>query len=873
MAPDLLAHLAPVALDGSPAQAFASHRVRAMGIARYFAGTRPLFDVAGEAGESNTVALLAHLHCAAGNGASVAGTRAALRRLERGKRHVGTDRVSVSLASAKGDYDMAVKGLITIVYRYAHLLEADDVDFILRTLIPHDLRGGHPPGVEIVSQAGFATPETENHLLMIESSRYLVNQLHRRDSTDPAFDNRLNGLSDWLLGYLQTIARHDFLEFNSRPYARMSLHALLNLYEFAAELRIRVGAQILLDYTMVKFAISSNRGRRVAPFRRHQDQINHTANGRNWLYAWNAEQTAGFFLAYTGLTSGDGRPAAFPESAVFNGLLAGTSTYRPPPAAYIIALGSVSPALHRFYHGARPRLAGSPDMPDPGLEIYYHSPSFLLSAGGMFLNSGYGWDEVDTFKDAWEETARAQATTLTPTRADTLFHELLRFEAFPDPPEDPFADAPDDADRMKTTSVNTGVHSCLIAGVNLRPAAQRTINEHATSAAPALAGYAGRAQIAWKGSGNDNLNVATVQTAGLYMSVGPDGHEGLDGVEGIQDVVTLEEKSDDTPAIALHDRRLYIAWKGSGNEHLNIGLLAEDRDHGNRLTLRTKVTLGETSPRGPALVSHGGRLYLAWTGVGNHRLNVAKVVVTDQGAATRIAGIDEKRMLSDTSEEAPAITSHRDRLYLAWTGLGEGRLNLAVSDDNGVTFAGKRIFNETSECGPSVTSHANSLFLGWRGSGNENLNVAKVVLTGNTAGGIVISELEDKRVLDQISTKAPALSSDGVRLIVAWKGEGADHLNLRISRDGSFAAGGPWFFCDRSDLGFYLAVYRTPPANPDDLEPAPESLGFVHVVEHDAIDYLTFKEQTLALNGALPAQLEYGAVYGFTSPLGVEYRI
>ncbi len=77
-------------------------------------------------------------------------------------------------------------------------------------------------------------PETENHLLMIESSRYLVNQLlHDRSPHDPRFNNAANGLSGWLLGYRQIIARHDFLEFNSRSYARLSLHALYNLHEFA----------------------------------------------------------------------------------------------------------------------------------------------------------------------------------------------------------------------------------------------------------------------------------------------------------------------------------------------------------------------------------------------------------------------------------------------------------------------------------------------------------------------------------------------------------------------------------------------------------------------------------------------------------------
>ena len=57
--------LAPLALDGSPAQAFASHRARANGLAWHFAQTRPVETIGGEANEDNTVALIAHFHVAA----------------------------------------------------------------------------------------------------------------------------------------------------------------------------------------------------------------------------------------------------------------------------------------------------------------------------------------------------------------------------------------------------------------------------------------------------------------------------------------------------------------------------------------------------------------------------------------------------------------------------------------------------------------------------------------------------------------------------------------------------------------------------------------------------------------------------------------
>ena len=108
---------------------------------------------------------------------------------------------------------------------------------------------------------------------------------------------------------------------------------------------------------MMKFALSSSRGRRVPPFRRLQHRINHQANIRNYLYSDAADQVAGFFQAYTGQLGGDGKPARFPDSLAFNSLLSGLAPYRPPPAAYILAMRQDNPpSLHRFYHGARPML-------------------------------------------------------------------------------------------------------------------------------------------------------------------------------------------------------------------------------------------------------------------------------------------------------------------------------------------------------------------------------------------------------------------------------------------------------------------------------------------------------------------------------------
>jgi hypothetical protein len=334
-------------------------------------------------------------------------------------------------------------------------------------------------------------------------------------------------------------------------------------------------------------------------------------------------------------------------------------------------------------------------------------------------------------------------------------------------------------------------------------------------------------------------------------------------------VVTLADTTDASPALASHNGRLFLAWKGSGNDQLN---LAFSEDNGR--TFKGKRTLADASEYSPALVSHGGRLLLAWTGVGNEQLNVAKVALfANTAGGFGIEGLEGKVVLGDTSEAAPALASHNGRLFLAWKGSGNDNLNLMFSDDNGASFRGKTTFPETSSHGPALTSHGGRLFLAWKGSGNENLNVAKVVLFGNTAGGFGIEGLEGKVVLGEISEEPPALGSQSGILFLAWKGEGEDHLNLRVSRDGTFQAPGPWIFGNLGHLGFYVAAYRTPAARPEALDPIPDNLALVYAMEAAGMDFDRFRTETLALNRGLPDAFEYGGHYEFNAPDGKRFAI
>ncbi|MFE7182230.1 LGFP repeat-containing protein, partial [Streptomyces erythrochromogenes] len=458
------------ALEGTPAGAYASHGHRVNAIARHFAAAHPLVfphrqEVA--AGENETIQLIAHLQAASadpsfrtpGELPSRLLAHVFIRQLGRGQGQVGTSFDEGVLGTRKGDYDMALKGLMVALYRYRGLFTEEEVERTLIKLVPTEIGG---PLRLSLHEYVFLTedaPETENHILMIESTRYLVNQLLHDRIDDQRFDNSANGLASWLLGHLQQFAKHDFLEFNSRIYQRLSLHALLNLHEFARDERIRKAAQIILDYSMVKFAISSCRLRRVCPFRRKPENVNSTGDHNDLFLDPHADPLTAFFDCYTGPTDRDGNPTPwYPDVHTFNAVIGGLGSYRPPPAAYILAMKKLEePEQHVFHHGQRPQLHEADVDAEGGLEIYSRSSSYLLTAGGMQLNSGYG-GIFDYFADC-RECSIPQSTTLMFSRAfdvkdrpelDLKFADLIRFDRWP----------------LEAAPNNTAVHRGFACGAN-----------------------------------------------------------------------------------------------------------------------------------------------------------------------------------------------------------------------------------------------------------------------------------------------------------------------------------------------------------------------------------------------------------------------
>jgi hypothetical protein len=115
---------------------------------------------------------------------------------------------------------------------------------------------------------GLPIHDTENHILMAESSRYLKNQWRRKHGNkSPEFDNKKNGVEEGLKDYLKEIYTYGVYEFNSDPYLGYTYSSLLNLDAFATG-EVKELATKILDLINWQYALSSYKFKHFPPYRR-----------------------------------------------------------------------------------------------------------------------------------------------------------------------------------------------------------------------------------------------------------------------------------------------------------------------------------------------------------------------------------------------------------------------------------------------------------------------------------------------------------------------------------------------------------------------------------------------------------------------------
>jgi len=317
-----------------------------------------------------------------------------------------------------GDYDVVLKGYIPIIYRYARYL-APDVQYRLLHLL--NKAGPHDPGDDAHSCVAVSIPETENHRLMIESSRYLTNQLLFKRTNDPRFDNSRNAtlwpligtiapMDQYILQFLQDFLKNDFLEYNSRPYERYSWAAIQNLYDYAENPKVKTAARMVLDYLSAKVAVSASDGRRNPPYRRRASH-NHLD-----LFHQESDPLKNLFFIYTAPTSvmKDFYPpdtVKFPATSEM--VLAAATTYQPPDLVLNLM---VNPDARLFYQRFAYRGAA---------EVYSGGRDFLISGGG--IPTGYAYSVTFLGLGDKEDLGVAEPTALMPTGQFTSIDQMIHF--------------------------------------------------------------------------------------------------------------------------------------------------------------------------------------------------------------------------------------------------------------------------------------------------------------------------------------------------------------------------------------------------------------------------------------------------------------
>jgi hypothetical protein len=285
-----------------------------------------------------------------------------------------------------------------------------DVNFFAKIAVATVLTGLVPPAIlalEAVTIAGFEDPvanlanapfdvripETENHRLLIESSRYLTNAAIIKALKRAGHDNvdeiaeQQKEVREWLLKDLQRIAIKDFDEYNSRPYTQESIEAILNLHDFAddgtpeGDRAMHDAARIVLDLSSAKFAAGSDRGRRIVPYRRRakyegSDYLD--VEGTDYEVS-RAPMLAGQTQPFEDVVGGP-TPAQPDAPEVRSGakislivtqkmVHTATSTYRLPLPILEVAAERIFPFEQVVKHA--------------GVEVYYAAPAFTMSLGGV----------------------------------------------------------------------------------------------------------------------------------------------------------------------------------------------------------------------------------------------------------------------------------------------------------------------------------------------------------------------------------------------------------------------------------------------------------------------------------------------------------
>ena len=338
----------------------------------------------------------------------------------------------------QGDFDMSLLGCVSLLGLFQDdrllLTDATYLHLIKKVVRTWGQTPKSNFDVFFVSVA-----ETENHLFMTESTRFLTNQMiwenprglpaiaalrETLTHSGVVIDNSKGILRRLLLKVMHKAMSNGFFEFNAQIYQRFTIHALDNLYSFSADRKVADGAACLLDYLSAQFAFQSYGSFRFGPYRRSSEVYQDSALIFN-------DAACSFFAVQSGQLPWQPDPGrlwnihtSHASMALFSAVL----KYRIPDP--ILDFMQNRPAEYRAE--TRSAYAGSGNR-KRATEVYYGSRNFLLTAGGRY--ESYAGPNFPTYRfwfhDApwvYDVITRSSTLILDPSREHPrLTRDILHF--------------------------------------------------------------------------------------------------------------------------------------------------------------------------------------------------------------------------------------------------------------------------------------------------------------------------------------------------------------------------------------------------------------------------------------------------------------
>lgn len=289
---------------------------------------------------------------------------------------------------------------------------------------------------------------------------------------------------------------------------------------------------------------------------------------------------------------------------------------------------------------------------------------------------------------------------------------------------------------------HSAVLSALIATAAAPGTASAVTLDKVTDSTPALAVFNGKLFLAFKGT-DGRLSVAS-STDGLTFGTS----------------TVLNNYSASGPGLAAFDGSLYIAWAdtNSGNK-INYMNSTDGVTWGNKTLFGDEVGDGS-----PALAGSSSQLLIAWNGTDSERkIHIGCIVCTSLSYGT-------KKVFSPGTEYDVGLAAINDNFFLVANRSDE--VSILSSSAASPLSLNTQQSTDTTLRGPAIVGSDGFAYVGWVGSGYK-LNLGQYQVSDTSIQPVSVSQTPE----NETSHEKPAVAVFNGAVYYAWKGADG-HINI-----------------------------------------------------------------------------------------------